>query len=244
MNSSLQQRFNGRMPNDLRPFNIDWDPMGFAVSSLVVHTGSTALLCSVSLKEGVPRWREGSGSGWLSAEYRLLPGSTPQRQNRELIKLSGRTQEVQRLIGRSLRAVVELEALGENTLLIDCDVIQADAGTRTAAITGSWIALERAFSRLMANKKLVKNPMKGQVAAVSVGLLDGKILLDLDYSEDSRADVDLNIVMDSYGRFLEIQGTAERKAFTRAELNSLLDVAEPGIRSLHKEQLLALEKEV
>ena len=144
MSQSPEQRTGGRRPEQLRPFSVTWNPMGFALSSLVVHTGRTAVLCSVCLEDKVPRWRKGEGLGWLSAEYRLLPGSTPQRQSRELMKLSGRTQEIQRLIGRSLRAVIDMERLGERTLLIDCDVIQADAGTRTASITGAWLALDQA----------------------------------------------------------------------------------------------------
>ena len=175
----------------------------------MVHTGRTAVLCSVCLEDKVPRWRKGEGLGWLSAEYRLLPGSTPQRQSRELMKLSGRTQEIQRLIGRSLRAVIDMERLGERTLLIDCDVIQADAGTRTASITGAWLALDQACRSLVGQGVLEQSPLVDQVAAVSVGLIDGQALLDLDYSEDSRAEVDLNVVQSGDGRLLEIQGTAE-----------------------------------
>ena len=184
----------------LRPFSVTWNPMGFALSSLVVHTGRTAVLCSVCLEDKVPRWRKGEGLGWLSAEYRLLPGSTPQRQSRELMKLSGRTQEIQRLIGRSLRAVIDMERLGERTLLIDCDVIQADAGTRTASITGAWLALDQACRSLVKQGVLEQSPLVDQVSAVSVGLVDGQALLDLDYSEDSRAEVDLNVVQAGDGR--------------------------------------------
>ena len=214
--------------------------MGFALSSLIVRTGRTAVLCSVSLEEGVPRWRKGEGRGWLSAEYRLLPGSTPERQKRELMKLSGRTQEIQRLISRSLRAVLNLEALGERTLLVDCDVIQADAGTRTAAITGSWVALRQACDALQARGLIQTDPIQDQVAAVSVGLVDGDPLLDLDYSEDSRAEVDLNVVMAGDGRLLEIQGTAEGSPFSRQQLNALLDLAEPGLEQLMAGQRQAL----
>ena len=217
--------------------------MGFALSSLIVRTGRTAVLCSVSLEESVPRWRKGEGKGWLSAEYRLLPGSTPERQRRELMKLSGRTQEIQRLIGRSLRSVLDLEALGERTLLIDCDVIQADAGTRTAAITGAWLALQKACERLVAKGRISTHPVINQVAAVSVGLIDGHALLDLDYSEDSRADVDLNVVMNNSGDLLELQGTAEGAPFSRQQLNSLLDLAEPGLKQLMAAQLDALHED-
>ncbi len=231
-----QLRADGRLPESLRPFKITWDPMGFALSSLIVCTGRTAVLCSVSLKEGVPRWREGKGQGWLSAEYRLLPGSTPQRQQRELLKLSGRTQEIQRLIGRSLRSVIDMDALGERTLLVDCDVIQADAGTRTAAINGAWMAIYRGCESLVQEGLLTKQPVTGQVAAVSVGLIDGNAFLDLDYSEDSRADVDLNVVMAANDSLLELQGTAERAPFNRTQLNKMLDLAEGGIQQLHASQ--------
>lgn len=215
--------------------------MGFALSSLIVRTGRTAVLCSLCLEDSVPRWRKGEGLGWLSAEYRLLPGSTPQRQSRELLKLSGRTQEIQRLIGRSLRAVLDMQLLGERTLLVDCDVIQADAGTRTAAITGAWLALKQGCAQLVQQGVLAESPVVEQVAAVSVGLVDGQPLLDLDYSEDSRAEVDLNLVQASDGRLLEIQGTAEGAPFSRGQLNDLLDLAEPGLSALMQSQQEALQ---
>ncbi|WP_320668311.1 ribonuclease PH [Prochlorococcus sp. MIT 1307] len=240
MSSVPEMRATGRFSDELRHCQVTLDPMGFALSSLIIKTGHTSVLCSVSMREGVPSWLEGSGKGWLSAEYRLLPASTPTRQNRELMKLSGRTQEIQRLIGRSLRAVLNMEVLGEKTFLIDCDVIQADAGTRTASITGSWIALKLACLRLLKKGILINDPIAGQVAAVSVGLKDGTCLLDLDYNEDSSADVDMNVVMDADGRLLELQGTAEGKPFSRAELNNLLDIAEPGIKQLLAVQLSVL----
>ena len=233
-------RSDGRRPGDLRSFEINWNPMGFALSSLIVRTGRTAVLCSVCLDDSVPRWRKGEGLGWVSAEYRLLPGSTPQRQSRELLKLSGRTQEIQRLIGRSLRAVMDMEALGERTLLIDCDVIQADAGTRTASITGAWLALRQATNLLIKQGQIDRDPIRQQLAAVSVGLVDGSPLLDLDYSEDCRAEVDLNVVMAADGQLLEIQGTAEGAPFNRQQLNQLLDLAEPGIEALVAGQIQAL----
>ena len=235
-------RKDGRQVSDLRPFAIEWDPMSFALSSVIVRTGRTAVLCSVCHEEGVPRWRRDQGLGWLSAEYRLLPGSTPERQRREWMKLSGRTQEIQRLIGRSLRAALSMEALGENTLLIDCDVIQADAGTRTASVTGAWLALQQACESLVKQGVLQTNPVCAQVAAVSVGLLKGEALLDLDYSEDSRADVDLNVVMNDSGDLLELQGTAEGTAFSRQQLNLLLDRAEPGLKQLMDAQKEALQQ--
>ena len=235
-------RRDGRAADELRPTRFSWDPMGFALSSVTVHTGNTAVICSVCLEEGVPKWRQGSGKGWLSADYRLLPASTPSRQPRELMKLSGRTQEIQRLIARSLRACLDLEALGERSLHIDCDVLQADAGTRTASITGAWAALALGLRRLERRGVLEHSPLQEQVAAVSVGLVDGLPLLDLNYGEDSRAEVDLNVVMDSQGQLLELQGTAEGAPFSRRQLNELLDLAETGLIQLRQSQLLALEQ--
>ena len=235
-------RRDGRSADHLRPTRFSWDPMGFALSSVTVHTGRTAVICSVCWEEGVPKWRQGSGRGWLSADYRLLPASTPSRQPRELLKLSGRTQEIQRLIARSLRACLDLDQLGERTLQIDCDVLQADAGTRTAAITGSWVALALALRRLERQGVLSGSALRQQVAAVSVGLVDGLALLDLDYSEDSRADVDLNVVMDGETQLLEIQGTAEGAPFSRAQLGELLDLAELGLEQLQHSQRQALEE--
>ncbi len=234
-------RASGRGDDELRPLSVEWDPMGFALCSLIVKTGQTAVLCSINLEEGIPAWRKGSGLGWLSAEYRLLPGSTPQRQSRELVKLSGRTQEIQRLIGRSLRGVVDMKVLGEKSLIVDCDVIQADAGTRTAAITGAWMVLYKGCERLVEKGVLASNPVVKQVAAVSVGLVKEKLLLDLDYSEDSNADVDLNVVMTSDGCFLEVQGTSEGTPMTRQDLNQSLDLAEAGLRRLHADQCSFLD---
>jgi ribonuclease PH len=235
-------RADGRAAQALRPTRFDWDPMGFALSSVTVHTGRTAVICSVCLEESVPRWRQGSGKGWLSADYRLLPASTPSRQPRELMKLSGRTQEIQRLISRSLRACLDLELLGERSLQIDCDVLQADAGTRTAAITGAWVALALGLRRLQRRGVLTVSPLQRQVAAVSVGLVAGQALLDLDYSEDSRAEVDLNVVMDDHSQLLEIQGTAEGAPFSRGQLDQLLDLAESGLDQLLRSQRQALQE--
>jgi ribonuclease PH len=240
--SDAFSRNDGRQADALRPTRFEWDPMGFALSSVTVHTGRTAVICSVCLEEGVPKWRQGSGKGWLSADYRLLPASTPNRQPRELMKLSGRTQEIQRLIARSLRACLDLEALGERSLHVDCDVLQADAGTRTASITGAWNALALGLRRLEQRGVLATSPLRGQVSAVSVGLVKGQALLDLDYSEDSRADVDLNVVMNANRDLLEIQGTAEGSPFSRTQLSQLLDLAEPGLMQLQRAQLLALDQ--
>jgi len=234
------QRRDGRTASELRPTRFSWDPMGFALSSVTVFTGKTAVICSLCIDEGVPKWRQGSGKGWLSADYRLLPASTPSRQPRELMKLSGRTQEIQRLIARSLRACLDLEKLGERTLQIDCDVLQADAGTRTASITGAWAALALGLKRLERRGVLSQSPLIDQVAAVSVGLVAGEALLDLDYSEDSRAEVDLNVVMNQHRQLLEIQGTAEGAPFERRQLNQLLDLGEAGILQLQESQRQAL----
>ncbi|MFM7733723.1 MAG: ribonuclease PH [Cyanobium sp.] len=235
-------RRDGRTAAQLRPLEFQWDPMGFALASVTIQAGRTRVLCSVCLEEEVPRWRRGSGRGWLSAEYRLLPASTPERQARELMKLSGRTQEIQRLIGRSLRAALDLEALGERSLLVDCDVIQADAGTRTASVTGAWVALALALDRLQRRGDLAADPLRHQVAAVSVGLIDGVALLDLDYSEDSRAAVDLNVVGNERGELLEVQGTAEGAPFSRQQLDGLLTLAESGIEALQQAQRRALRE--
>jgi ribonuclease PH len=236
-------RADGRADDALRPVAFSWDPMGFALASVTVHSGRTRVLCSVCVEEEVPRWRRGGGQGWLSAEYRLLPASTPERQRRELLTLSGRTQEIQRLIGRSLRASLDLEALGERTLLVDCDVLQADAGTRTAAISGAWVALAAALERLGERGLWSATPLRRQVAAVSVGLVDGRALLDLDYSEDSRASVDLNVVGDEAENLLEIQGTAEGAPFSRGQLTQMLDLAAGGLRQLRQAQITALAAE-
>ncbi|MFM7265331.1 MAG: ribonuclease PH [Cyanobium sp.] len=233
-------RHDGRQPSELRPVRFLFDPMGFALASVTVEAGRTRVLCSVCVEEEVPAWRRGSGQGWLSAEYRLLPASTPSRQRRELLQLSGRTQEIQRLIGRSLRAALDLEALGERTLLVDCDVLQADAGTRTAAITGAWVALALALRRLRQRGVLAGDPLRHQVAAVSVGLVDGRALLDLTYVEDSRAEVDLNVVGNEQSDLLEIQGTAEGAPFSRRQLDALLTLAEGAIATLQEQQRQAL----
>ncbi|MFM8346076.1 MAG: ribonuclease PH [Betaproteobacteria bacterium] len=237
---SASGRGDGRAADALRPTRFTWDPMGFALSSVTVHTGRTAVICSVCLEEGVPRWRQGSGQGWLSADYRLLPASTPSRQPRELMKLSGRTQEIQRLIARSLRACLDLGALGERSLQVDCDVLQADAGTRTAAITGAFVAAHDAVARLVARGVLGASPIRDHVAAVSVGIVQGVPLLDLEYTEDSSCDTDMNVVMTGSGHFVEVQGTAEGAAFGRHEMNALLDLASAGIAELVRAQRAAL----
>jgi len=236
-------RADGRQPDDLRPVSFQRDFTEFAPGSVLVSMGRTRVLCTASVEERVPPWMRGKGSGWLTAEYSMLPGSTAERSNREVNKgkPSGRTQEIQRLIGRSLRSVTDLVLTGERQIVLDCDVLQADGGTRTAAISGAYVAAHDAFSRLVAEGKLGAHPMSTACAAVSVGVVDAVPLLDLDYSEDVRAGVDMNVVMTSTGRFVEVQGTAEGLAFSRSELDDLLGLAEHGIAAIltHQAEVLA-----
>lgn len=226
------QRSDGRQPNQLRPVQFERQFTRFAPGSVLASSGNTKVLCNVTLQSGVPKFLEGTGQGWLTADYRMLPSATPKRQERELFKLSGRTQEIQRLIGRSLRSVLDLRALGEFTLVVDADVLQADAGTRTTAINGGFVALQDAITTLINRGALKQSPLRHQVAAVSVGLLRGQPYLDLSYTEDIAADVDFNVVLNEALNFIEIQGTAEAGSFSRTQLNQMLDLAETGIREL------------
>ena len=226
------QRPDGRKADLLRPITFKQGFTNFALGSVLAKCGDTHVLCTVSLDDKVPKFLVDSGKGWLTAEYRMLPSATQQRQPRELLTLSGRTQEIQRLIGRSLRSVLDLEILGERTLIIDTDVLQADAGTRTTAITGSFVALTGAIEQLLHQGVLEKSPIIGQVAAISVGLLGGKPYLDLNYVEDVAATVDFNVVMNQDLDIIEIQGTAEKEIFKRSQLNGLLNYAEKGIKEL------------
>ena len=231
-------RNDGRARHDhLRKLVLEADWLEQADGSVLYHQGKTRVLCTASIEEGVPRWLKGKGRGWMTAEYSLLPASTGQRTDREAArgKQSGRTVEIQRLIGRAIRAVADVDALGERTLLLDCDVLQADGGTRCAAISGAWVAARRALDHMGLSKAL-----PGSVAAVSVGIVAGRHLLDLDYSEDSNADVDLNVVMTGDGRLVEVQATAEKVAFTRADLDGLLDLAALGIGRIEQAQLVAV----
>jgi ribonuclease PH len=223
-------RRDGREPDELRPLSFVRDYTEFAAGSVLVSMGRTKVLCTASVAAEVPRWMRGTGRGWVTGEYSMLPGSSPERIDREAARgrQSGRTQEVQRLIGRALRAVTDLEVLKETQITLDCDVLQADGGTRTASICGAYVALHDACSRLLAQKLLAVHPLQEACAAVSVGLVDGIPMLDLDYSEDSRADVDMNVAMTSSGRFIEVQGTAEGAPFSKAELDQLLALAEYG----------------
>jgi ribonuclease PH len=240
-------RIDGRTPDALRPVSIERGWSKHAEGSVLVAFGDTRVLCTASVTEGVPRWRKGSGEGWVTAEYAMLPRATHSRGDRESVRgrIGGRTHEISRLIGRSLRAVIDYKALGENTVVLDCDVLQADGGTRTAAITGAYVALADAVSWAQ-RRKLVKagrTPLTGTVAAVSVGIVGGVPLLDLCYEEDVRADTDMNVVCTGDGRFVEVQGTAEAEPFARDELNALLDLAVQGCTSLAGAQRAALEQQ-
>jgi ribonuclease PH len=227
-------RTDGRAPNELRPVNIILDFLPYAEGSVLIEMGNTRVVCAASLEDRVPPFLRNTGQGWLTAEYAMLPRSTQTRSSREIGRggPSGRTHEIQRLIGRSLRAVADMKALGERTLTIDCDVLQADGGTRTAAITGSYVAFALAATRLLRTGKISKSIVLNQVAAVSVGIVDTTPLLDLKYDEDSRAEVDMNVVCTDDGRFIEVQGTAEREPFTRSQMDELLALASSGIGEL------------
>ena len=234
---SSAPRNDGRRHDHLRKLVLEADWLEQANGSVLYHQGKTRVLCTASIEEGVPRWLKGKGRGWMTAEYSLLPASTGQRTGREAArgKQTGRTVEIQRLIGRALRSVADFEALGERTLLLDCDVLQADGGTRCAAISGAWVAARRALDHLGLSKAL-----PGSVAAVSVGIVEGRHLLALDYSEDSNAEVDLHVVMTGDGRLVEVQATAEKVPFSRADLLELLDLAEIGIGHIEKAQHAAV----
>jgi ribonuclease PH len=227
-------RADGRGLDQLRPATFERDYTVFAPGSVLVSMGRTKVLCTASVEDRVPPWMRGTGKGWVTAEYSLLPGSTGERVTREATKgrQSGRTQEIQRLIGRSLRAVCDMVALGELQVVVDCDVLQADGGTRTASVCGSYVALHDAMTRLVQQGMVATHPLTEAVAAVSVGIVDGVCMLDLPYEEDSRAEVDMNVVMTSSGRFVEVQGTAEGMPFSKAELDELLSLAEHGIADL------------
>ena len=238
-------RSHDRSPDGLRPVTIATGAIPNAEGSAYIKMGNTHVLCSATVEERVPRWMMHKRRGWVTAEYAMLPRSTNQRTPREAVagKQGGRTIEIQRLIGRSLRAVTDLEALGERQIIIDCDVVRADAGTRCAAITGSYVALALACRKLLAEKKIKRNPLRAAVAAVSVGVVNGVPLLDLDYREDGRADVDFNVVMTDAHAFVELQGTAERAPFSQATLDHLLLLASTGLDELFAAQRAALQSE-
>jgi len=236
-------RFQDRPADALRPVRITRRYTVHAEGSVLIEFGGTKVLCTASVQEKVPPHKKGSGEGWVTAEYGMLPRATHTRSDREAAKgkQSGRTQEIQRLIGRSLRAAIDLKALGENTITIDCDVLQADGGTRTASITGGFVALSLAVKQMLKQKQIKTNPLHGQVASVSVGIYNGVPVLDLDYKEDSNAETDMNVVMNDASAFIEVQGTAEGHAFRKDELDAMLDLASLGIRQLIEKQRMALE---
>ncbi|WP_341326588.1 ribonuclease PH [Methylotuvimicrobium sp. KM2] len=236
-------RPSGRNPEQLREIKFTCGYTKHAEGSVLVEFGDTRVLCTASVETNVPRFLKGKGEGWITAEYGMLPRSTHDRMGREASrgKQGGRTQEIQRLIGRSLRAAVDMKALGENTITIDCDVLQADGGTRTASITGGFVALSLAVQKMLAKKQIKKNPLHGQVASVSVGIFKGVPVLDLDYAEDSNAETDMNVVMNDASAFIEVQGTAEGHAFRKDELDAMLSLAEHGIKQLLEKQAEALE---
>ena len=235
-------RRDGRAADQLRPVELQLDFTENPLGSVLCSMGRTRVLCTVTEEDGVPRWLRGSGQGWITAEYSMLPGSTDTRNDRESSrgKVSGRTQEIQRLIGRSLRAVADLAALGERTLWVDCDVLQADGGTRTASITGAYTALALACRRLQGRGDIDRTPLRDSVAAVSVGVIDGEVRLDLPYEEDARAEVDMNVVATGEGRFIEVQGTGEGATFSAEELQALTVLALRGIEELGSIQRAAL----
>ncbi len=235
-------RPSGRAPNELRPLRFHRRYTKHAEGSVLVEAGDTIVLCTASVEDRTPPFLKGTGQGWVTAEYGMLPRSTSERMARESArgKLGGRTQEIQRLIGRALRAAVDRKALGERTIIIDCDVIQADGGTRTAAISGAFVALRDAIDALSSRERLSKDPLYGMVAAVSVGIYAGAPVLDLDYAEDSAAETDMNVVMNDAGAFIEVQGTAEGHAFRMVELTAMLDLASMGIAAIIQEQREAL----
>ncbi len=236
----MTERSNGRAANQLRPVKVTRGYLKHAMGSCIFELGDTRVLCAASVDDGVSSWRRGSGLGWLTAEYSMLPASTHTRSRRETMTgPKGRTHEIQRLIGRALRTVVDLGALGEVTVTVDCDVIQADGGTRTAAITGAWIAVNDALEQWRAAGKVAGTVLRGQLAATSVGLVDGALVLDLEYAEDSVAEVDMNVVMDDRGRFIEVQGTGEQVPFSRERLDDMLDLASGGISDL-----LAIQRKI
>jgi ribonuclease PH len=230
----------GRAASELRPVTFERGVAPYAEGSCLITFGTTRVLCTASVEEGVPGWKRGSGEGWLTAEYAMLPRATRTRTSRERAQLGGRTQEIQRLIGRSVRAMLDDFKFGEFTVKLDCDVLVADGGTRTAAITGASVAIVDAFAWMVRDGLLTATPVKRRVAAVSVGVIDGEPRLDLDYEEDVRAEVDMNVVMSSEGKFVEVQGTGEHGTFDRSQLDQLLELAISGIRALDSAQLDAL----
>ena len=240
--SETELRIDGRRADELRPVRLTTGWMPYAEGSVLIEVGATRVACAASFEERVPHFLRNTGRGWVTAEYAMLPRATLQRTMRETTRggASGRTHEIQRLIGRSLRSVIDLKALGERTITIDCDVLQADGGTRTASITGAYVALALACRRLLEMRRVTRSPLIGELAAVSVGIVKGTALLDLNYEEDSNAETDMNVVCTGGGEFIELQGTAERAPFSRDDMNNLLALAESGIKELLQAQRQAL----
>lgn len=234
-----QKRSYDRSPQQLRPIKAERHVLKHAAGSCFIEYGDTRVLCAATIQEHVPSWLKNSGSGWITAEYAMLPAATANRTKREIQGQKGRTQEIQRLIGRSLRTVCDLRHLPDTTVVIDCDVLQADGGTRTASVTGAWIALHDALMQWVEAGKIARTPLREQLVAVSVGLVGGELLLDLDYAEDSRAEIDMNIVMTGAGEYVEVQGTGEQLSFSRNRLTQLLDLADLGLQ-----ELLAFQQEL
>ena len=237
-------RIDGRVNDELRPVKITRNYIVHPAGAVLIEMGLTKVICTATIEEKVPSFLKGTSSGWVTAEYGMLPGSTGQRKQRNTKGIDGRSQEIQRLIGRSLRSIVDLKKLGERTIWIDCDVIQADGGTRTAAITGAYVALSDAIDKLLREGLLTETPIVTAVAAVSVGVIDDEIRLDLCYEEDSRAHVDMNLVMTGTGEYIEIQGTGEERPFSRAQMNELLEIGEKGIQSLLEFQRCSIKDEI
>ena len=242
----MSERLDGRTPLELRATKITPGFTKYAEGSVLIEVGATKVICNATVDEKVPNFLKGKGNGWVTAEYSMLPRATESRTNREVNRgaPSGRTHEIQRLIGRSLRAVIDMKALGERTVTIDCDVIQADGGTRTASITGGFVALALALNKSVESGKIAKLPLKDYLAAVSVGVVENQVLLDLAYTEDSVAEVDMNIIKTGDGRFIELQGTAEKDAFSREQMNELIAAAEIGIEKLMTIQRAAIEESI
>ncbi len=234
---SLERRPLGRTPSQLRPLSIQRDVNLYAEGSVLIKMGNTHVLCTASIQEDVPDWLKGKGQGWITAEYSMLPRSTHTRTKRERTSVGGRTQEIQRLIGRALRAMIDLKVLGERSVTVDCDVLQADGGTRTASINGACVALSMALKKLVSSGKLSTNPQIDTVSAVSVGIKDGAIWCDLDYIEDSSCDVDMNFVVTGKGEFIEVQGTGEKRGFSKSDLDKMIAVAEGACGEIKKIQI-------
>lgn len=238
----MKREPEGREANQTRPITLELNTNRYAEGSVIIRAGHTHVLCTASVEESVPKWLEKKGQGWITAEYSMLPRSTHTRSKRDREKISGRTHEIQRLIGRALRSMIDLQLLGERSILVDCDVLQADGGTRTASITGACVAVTLAVQKILKEGKLKQNPIIDTVSAISIGIKDGEVLTDLDYNEDSSCEVDMNFVITGKGQFVEVQGTAEKKAFSKAELNQMTEAAVKACTEIQTLQLETLKR--